>query len=177
MKKSGNWTKEEDNMLREYYKNGEWNLGKPNRSQYAIESRVQRLKLKFSIFNWRKVRRRSGKLSANDYGRLNGNIIARIKRRAIAKKIDHPILDGNKENMHYLNSIAHNVCAISGLPIRYKNYIRDNTATASLDRIDSNKGYIKGNVQWVHKKINQMKWLFSKNEFIELCVAVAKNNQ
>ncbi len=29
--------------------------------------------------------------------------------------------------------------------------------TASLDRIDSSKGYILGNVQWVHKEINRLK--------------------
>lgn len=27
-----------------------------------------------------------------------------------------------------------------------------------FDRIDPNKGYIIGNVQWVHKHINMMKW-------------------
>lgn len=41
--------------------------------------------------------------------------------------------------------------------------------TASLDRIDSTKGYIKGNVQWIHKDINFMKQAFSQDYFLELC--------
>jgi hypothetical protein len=47
--------------------------------------------------------------------------------------------------------------------------------TASVDRIDSSKGYIKGNVQWVHKTINKMKWGYSQGEFIEFCEAVVKH--
>jgi hypothetical protein len=53
--------------------------------------------------------------------------------------------------------------------------VNKNTQTASLDRIDSNKGYIKGNVQWVHKEVNQMKWNFPEKRFIELCTLVANN--
>jgi hypothetical protein len=39
--------------------------------------------------------------------------------------------------------------------------------TASLDRIDSSKGYIKGNVQWVHKAINKMKSNLLESDFID----------
>ena len=45
--------------------------------------------------------------------------------------------------------------------------------TASLDRIDSSKGYVKGNVQWVHKDINKMKTDFEQSIFIKLCKSVA----
>lgn len=46
--------------------------------------------------------------------------------------------------------------------------------TASLDRINSNKGYIKGNVQWVHKTINKLKNNFSDEDFIEWCRKIVK---
>lgn len=49
--------------------------------------------------------------------------------------------------------------------------------TASLDRIDSSKGYEIGNIEWVHKKINIMKNKFTKPEFIEFCNLVTKNNK
>ena len=49
--------------------------------------------------------------------------------------------------------------------------------TASVDRIDSTKGYLKGNVQWVHKSINQMKSNRTDEEFIALCKAVALYNE
>ena len=45
--------------------------------------------------------------------------------------------------------------------------------TASLDRIDSSKGYIEGNVQWVHKKIQLAKRNLSNEDFIALCQEVA----
>jgi hypothetical protein len=71
-------------------------------------------------------------------------------------------------------------CALSGIPITgsqstYRKSPYYAEQTASLDRIDSLKGYIVGNVQWVHKDINEMKWSKSQDRFIELCKLVAKN--
>jgi hypothetical protein len=48
--------------------------------------------------------------------------------------------------------------------------------TASLDRIDSSKGYIKGNVQWVHKDVNIAKNKLSHDDFLKLCKAITKLN-
>ena len=47
--------------------------------------------------------------------------------------------------------------------------------TASLDRIDSSKGYIEGNVQWVHKSVNIMKCDFSSDIFIGICNQISNN--
>ena len=49
--------------------------------------------------------------------------------------------------------------------------------TASLDRIDSTKGYIEGNVQWVDKIVNAMKWNIPEKYFIEICKTIAKNQK
>lgn len=46
--------------------------------------------------------------------------------------------------------------------------------TASLDRIDSSRGYVEGNVQWVHKDVNFMKQALSQERFVELCTLVAE---
>ena len=62
-------------------------------------------------------------------------------------------------------------CALSGQFIEFSTVRRKNTA--SLDRIDSNKGYIKGNVQWVHKNVNIAKRSQSDLEFIKMCQAVS----
>jgi hypothetical protein len=69
------------------------------------------------------------------------------------------------------------LCSLSGLPIVFfadsnKRYEQ----TASVDRIDSNKGYIKGNIQIVNKVINQMKSYMSDEEFIAFCNLVAERN-
>lgn len=68
-------------------------------------------------------------------------------------------------------------CALSGLPISFpQTYLDKKDSTASLDRIDSQKGYIVGNVQWVHKIINKMKTNLEQDVFIDFCLKVAKNN-
>ena len=48
--------------------------------------------------------------------------------------------------------------------------------TASLDRIDSSKGYTVDNIQWVHKDINVMKMNYSHEYFMKIVQAIAKNN-
>lgn len=68
-------------------------------------------------------------------------------------------------------------CALSDMLITFGSSIKDKTQTASLDRIDSSKGYIEGNVQWVFKKINMMKRDYSQECFIELCKLVAEKNK
>jgi len=69
-------------------------------------------------------------------------------------------------------------CALSGLELTFpKNgtTFELSKSTASVDRIDSNKGYIKGNVQFVHKDINLMKNVLNIEYFIEMCKLIAKH--
>lgn len=63
-------------------------------------------------------------------------------------------------------------CSLSGIEI-YAGYRSSKTQTASLDRIDSSKGYILNNVQWVHKNINFAKGSLSQEDFIQMCIAVS----
>lgn len=67
-------------------------------------------------------------------------------------------------------------CALSNVDIflskRYPRVLQ----TASLDRIDNTKGYIKNNLQWVHKDINTLKTDFSMERFLELCNLVSEFN-
>ena len=66
-------------------------------------------------------------------------------------------------------------CALSGISIFFAFSSRKlSSATASLDRIDSSKGYIKGNVQWVHKSVNMMKRSLPNDIFIGLCHQIGK---
>lgn len=69
-------------------------------------------------------------------------------------------------------------CAISGVLLRFRSPYEDKICqTASLDRIDSNKGYTINNIQWVHKTVNRIKWALSQDEFIEWCKIIAENNK
>ena len=65
------------------------------------------------------------------------------------------------------------LCALTGWPIGWAK--KGLTATASIDRIDSGEGYIKGNIQLLHKDVNMSKQQYSQDYFIELCKAVAEN--
>lgn len=47
---------------------------------------------------------------------------------------------------------------------------------ASIDRIDSSKGYESSNIQWVDQEINRLKSNFPQDIFIQMCKKVAKNN-
>lgn len=105
-----------------------------------------------------------GKVSGTFYHRLKTN----AKVRGLAVEVDVGYLAALFEKQNGL-------CAISDLPIELN---RDTTGTntASVDRINSSKGYVKGNVWWVHKDINQMKMDFTLPEFLKLCQAVTSNS-
>lgn len=68
------------------------------------------------------------------------------------------------------------ICALSGLDLRLDNSLKSREQVLSLDRIDSTKGYIVGNVQWVHKDINMMKGSLTDEKFINLCSIVSNYN-
>ncbi len=63
-------------------------------------------------------------------------------------------------------------CRFSGVKLDF-----GKGGTASLDRINSSKGYTEENIQWVHKDINWMKQDFSDTEFIKMCKEVAEYNK
>jgi hypothetical protein len=61
-------------------------------------------------------------------------------------------------------------CALSGKPLLMWGKIDGKyTGTASLDRIDSSKGYVSNNVQWIDKKLQSVKTKLSDAEFIQIC--------
>jgi hypothetical protein len=58
-------------------------------------------------------------------------------------------------------------CAITGRFLTM--HTKTERGTASLDRIDSSKGYFEGNLQWVHKAVNLAKMAMPEDEFFSLC--------
>jgi hypothetical protein len=65
-------------------------------------------------------------------------------------------------------------CALTGLTLVMPKSTYDKSKNVSLDRIDSTKGYVAGNVQWVHTDINRMKSVFTEDHFVRMCKAVAE---
>jgi hypothetical protein len=73
-------------------------------------------------------------------------------------------------------------CALSGVPLllstkidRHNNIDREKH-TASLDRIDNNKGYTVDNVQWVHKTVNRMRRQYTIDEYRLWCRRIVEYN-
>ncbi len=65
------------------------------------------------------------------------------------------------------------ICAITGWAIKLSSRHRAyDEHTASLDRIDSTKGYTEDNIQWTHKYVNLSKGDLPQQEFINLCKLV-----
>lgn len=107
------------------------------------------------------------------YGEISGYKFCKIKDTALKRNIDFNI---SIEEIWELFLNQNRTCALSGAKLEFGT--RGNElGTASLDRIDSNKGYIAGNVQWVHKHINLMKLDLEQDYFIELCSMVANTKR
>jgi hypothetical protein len=69
------------------------------------------------------------------------------------------------------------LCALTGMPmthIRGKGHVMTN---ASIDRIDSSKGYEINNVQLLMWCVNRGKGEMSTTDFLTMCINVVKNMQ
>jgi|ERR1035437_5977471 hypothetical protein len=95
----------------------------------------------------------------------------RVKNRANERnqKFDITIEDMGDllENQNY-------TCALSGLFIQMDG---EKHTTASLDKIENSKGYVKGNIQWLHKDINNLKSDIKQEKLLELCSSITKHNK
>lgn len=100
-------------------------------------------------------------------GKISGHYFSGIKKGAKNRKggIEFDI---TKEQLWDLYQKQNGKCAYSGLDVDFGDTTYEHQhgiTTASLDRINSDIGYVKENVQWVHKDINHIKWDLSENLF------------
>lgn len=119
--------------------------------------------------------------------KLNKNAIANKGKSAHNKNNHNPFLEYVRRakvrkkfkvniDSKYLEELWNNQkgkCALSNIPIEHPKYNKNINYMASLDRIDSSKGYVKGNVQFVSCAINYAKHTkedSSIKEFINLII-------
>lgn len=81
--------------------------------------------------------------------RIKSRIIAIAKHRAMKNNLDFNINLNDIELLEY--------CPIMNTKLEYNGNTRGNPNSASLDRIDNTKGYIKGNIQIISLHANTMK--------------------
>lgn len=110
------------------------------------------------------------------YGHIPHSVYTKCKTNGSDRNIDFQLSIKDLDTQYQKQK---GKCSISGIDIGFNN---DRTktkilSTASLDRIDSSKPYTKDNIQWVHKRVQQMKWTASQEEFIEWCKIIAEHNK
>jgi hypothetical protein len=114
--------------------------------------------------NWKGV----GELSGTFWGQIQLN----ASSRGLALKV-------TQDGLWSLFLAQEGLCALSGKPLSFDSVGLRGDGNASLDRIDSAEGYVPGNVQWVDKMVQQMKWDFPQDEFLRMCALIterAKNH-
>lgn len=101
------------------------------------------------------------------YEEISGSWFYRVKRNAHLRNLDFCISIQDVWDIYLAQSKQ---CALSGIVLSFEDHTEN---IASLDRVDSSKGYIKNNVQLVHKDINRIKLDFDQTYFISLCTRIA----
>lgn len=146
------------------------------KAQKLLKKRSEDAKKQFEDINQRIVRRHR---NWKGYKDISGDFWRCLEK---AGKDKGKGFDLTIEYIWELFEEQKGMCKLSGLPIYLETSLGSlnkngyQRRTASLDRIDSTNGYLKGNVQWLHKDINQMKSNRTDEEFIEFCKAVALYN-
>jgi hypothetical protein len=101
------------------------------------------------------------------YKDIPGKVLSKLKLGAERRGLSFEI---TLEDIQYVYEQQNKCCAFSGLPLVWGH-------TASVDRIDSQEGYIKSNIQIVHKQLNMLKRDTPNDLFIELCWLVTKHTK
>jgi hypothetical protein len=127
----------------------------------CLKKEVNSIIGKETIQKINKMNKAVGELSGTHYSSIRSNGSKRGFEFSVSKDfLWNLFLNQNKK------------CAISGVEL-IMSISKSKEKTASLDRIDSSKGYLEDNVQWVHKDINKMKLNHSLDKFINWCIVVA----
>lgn len=96
---------------------------------------------------------------------VSGNYFGRLKIEAKRRNIEFSI---SLEDIWNLYEEQKRKCKLSNVPILFVRYLQKNRQkqTASVDRIDSTKGYTIDNIQIVHKRINFIKSSMKEDELL-----------
>jgi len=89
-------------------------------------------------------------------------------------------VDVTLEDLKIQWELQRGICFFSGINLKLSSHskIKKNPIySASLDRIDTNKGYVKGNIRWVSRAINWMKNEMSDDMVNELINLIIENKK
>lgn len=111
-------------------------------------------------------------------GDLSGTHYNAIKNGAKRRGIQFSV---TKEYLWNLYQEQNGMCALSGVEITLSRKLKRNNVdwdvvTASVDRINNTKGYVEGNLWWVHKDVNRLKNNYSVSELLAWCSLVVNKH-
>lgn len=120
------------------------------------------------------LHKRKGKNSPffRGYGEIPLDYFSTIRRSAEGKIRKSKQFSITIEYLWNLFLKQNRRCSLTGELLEFGSQ-KGTKPTASLDRIDSTKGYVEGNVQWVHKDVNIMKNDYDVDYFITMCKKVS----
>jgi hypothetical protein len=101
-------------------------------------------------------------------GELSGSYWAQVQANAKRRSLEVSIDIEYAWNLFLLQDRR---CVLSGRTLIIESWPNQ---TASLDRIDSTRGYVVGNVQWIHKDLQAMKMNFAQEEFVKICEEIVR---
>jgi hypothetical protein len=96
---------------------------------------------------------------------ISGHYIAKVKDSARKRGITY---DVTAEQLWGVWTTQGGRCTYTGRQLTHG-------VDASLDRIDSAQGYVLGNVQWLHKNVNKIKWEMSEGDFLAICREITEH--
>lgn len=127
-------------------------------------------------------RKDNGQIISETCGDINGTYFTYLRSKATQRGLEFSI---SKQYIWDLFLAQNKKCALTGVPLIISSKLIGNNKngkridrsihTASLDRIDNSKGYVVGNVQWIHKTINMMRRQYTVEEYVNWCKLVASH--
>lgn len=115
----------------------------------------------------------SGKISK--YPKEDRPLMSAIRKRITSTKRNckksNVVFNLTEEYLYKVFKNQEGLCALSGIPIQ----VDGNTnLRLSIDRIDSDFGYIEGNIQWTIFATNRAKGDLTQDDFITMCSLVVE---
>jgi len=114
------------------------------------------------------------------YEEIEGSVLSNLKAGAKRRGIE---VDITLKDIWDIYIQQDRKCWYTGLPVSFEkdgdcNRVNSDNATrtASIDRIDSSKGYTKDNIRIVHQMVNIMKNVYPEERFIEMCSLVTAHH-
>lgn len=120
------------------------------------------------------IKRRVAGYRVNHVPRFHRDIYSRLKTLCTSARLrKNKEFDIIPEDLYALWDKQKGLCAYTGLPLTSS---PNQLNTASLDRIDSSRGYFKDNIHLVSWAANKMKQDLDEGIFFQMACLIATNN-